>query len=67
MAMNLRLTEEDNIALEALAEAEGVSKQEAVIRAIHEAAERRSHRDKVLAASIRGRERYADLLERLGK
>ena len=67
MAMTLRLTPEDDAALTALSEAEGVSKQEAAARAIREAATRRSHEDQVAALSARGRERYADLLERLGR
>ena len=41
MAMTLRLSSEDERALAALAEAEGVSKQEATVRAIREAAARR--------------------------
>jgi hypothetical protein len=40
MAMPLRLAPEDEQALTLLAEAEGVSKQEATARAIHEAASR---------------------------
>ena len=51
----------------ALAEAEGVSKQEATVRAIREAAARRGHEERVRELSARGRERYADLLERLGR
>ncbi|AXH95018.1 toxin-antitoxin system HicB family antitoxin [Ornithinimicrobium avium] len=67
MAMTLRLSPEDERALAALAEAEGVSKQEATVRAIREAAARRGHEDRVRELSARGRERYADLLERLGR
>lgn len=67
MAMTLRLTERDEQALAALAEADGVSKQEATIRAIHEAAERRGHEAKVADASKRVRARYADVIERLGQ
>ena len=43
--MTLRLTPEDEQALTLLAEAQGVSKQEATVRAIHEAAARRLRRD----------------------
>lgn len=50
MAMTLRLTEDDERVLAALAEAEGISKQEATIRAIHEVAARRGH-IQVVAAS----------------
>lgn len=67
MAMTLRLTPEDEQALTLLAEAEGVSKQEATVRAIHEAAYRRVRRDKVVALSAAARDRYADLLDRLGQ
>lgn len=65
--MTLRLTEEQELALSALAEAQGLSKQEATVRAILEAADRRVHRDDVSALSARGRERYAALLERLAQ
>ncbi len=67
MAMTLRLTPEDEQALAQLAEAEGVSKQEATVRAIHEAASRRLRRDQVSALSAAARDRYADLLDRLGQ
>lgn len=67
MAMTLRLNTDDERALTALAEAEGVSKQEATVRAIREAAARRGHEDRVRQLSASGRERYADLLERLGR
>ncbi len=66
MAMTLRLNPEDERALALLAEADGVSKQEATVRAIHEAASRRLRRDKVASLSAAARERYADLLDRLG-
>jgi uncharacterized protein (DUF1778 family) len=67
MAMTLRLTPEDEKALALLAEADGVSKQEATVRAIHEAAARRLRQDKVTAVSTAARQRYADLLDRLGQ
>ncbi|MBN9106856.1 MAG: CopG family transcriptional regulator [Propionibacteriaceae bacterium] len=66
MAMTLRLSPEDEQALALLAEADGVSKQEATVRAIHEAASRRLRRDKVASLSAAARERYAELLDRLG-
>ena len=66
MAMTLRLTEEDERVLAALAEADGISRQEATIRAIHEVAARRGHEKAVSDASVRARARYADVLERLG-
>lgn len=67
MAMTLRLTPEDEQALTQLAEAEGVSKQEATVRAIHEAASRRLRRDKLTELSTAARDRYAYLLDRLGR
>lgn len=67
MAMTLRLTPDDERVLTQLAEAEGVSKQEATVRAIREAAARRIHRDKVAQLSASARDRYADLLDRLGQ
>lgn len=67
MAMTLRLSEQDEQALATLAAFEGVSKHEATIRAIHEAAARRGHEERVSDASERVRARYADVLERLGQ
>lgn len=67
MAMTLRLTPEDEQALTLLAEAQGVSKQEATARAIREAAARRLRRDKLTTLSATARDRYADLLDRLGQ
>ena len=67
MAMTLRLEPEDEQALALLAAAEGVSKQEATVRAIREAAARRVREDKVRRLSAAARDRYADLLNRLGQ
>lgn len=67
MAMTLRLSPDDDRALTLLAEADGVSKQEATVRAIHEAASRRVRRDKLAELSAEARKRYADLLDRLGQ
>jgi uncharacterized protein (DUF1778 family) len=67
MAMTLRLEPEDEKALTLLAEAEGVSKQEATVRAIREAAARRVREDKGRRLSAAARDRYADLLDRLGQ
>lgn len=67
MAMTLRLNKDDEQLLARLAEQEGVSRQAIVISAIHEVAERRGHEAQVSAASKRARERYGDLLDRLGK
>jgi len=65
--MTLRLTPEDELLLAALAEAEGVSRHEATLRAIRDAAARHGHEAKVQELSVRARERYADVLGRLGR
>jgi len=67
MAMTLRLTDEDERALALLAEAQGISKQEATVRAIRDAAARRVHEHRVSELSAAARARYADVLERLGR
>nr|WP_054054673.1 CopG family transcriptional regulator [Alloactinosynnema sp. L-07]CRK61634.1 Prevent host death protein, Phd antitoxin \ len=67
MAMTLRLTEEQERALALLAEAQGVSKHEAAVRAITESAARRVRDKRVCALSREGRERYASLLDRLAQ
>ena len=65
--MTLRLTPEQERALALLAEADGVSKQEATVRAIIETAARRVHQAEVRDLSITARTRYSDLLDRLGR
>lgn len=67
MAMTLRLTDDDERLLAELARSEGVSKQEATLRAIRETAARRGHEARVRGLSERARERYADVLDRLGR
>lgn len=67
MAMTLRLNEQQERALTALAEADGISKQEAAVRAIVDAADRRVHVDRVREGSASGRERYGALLDRLAR
>ncbi len=67
VAMTLRLTPEDEQALTLLAEADGVSKQEATARAIRDAASRRLRRERITTLSATARYRYADLLDRLGQ
>lgn len=67
MAMTLRLSERDEQALAQLAAADGVSKHEATIRAIHEVAERRGHEARVAESSERVRSRYAHVIKRLGQ
>ena len=65
--MTLRLSEDDERALAALADLDGVSKHEATLRAIHESAARRQHQAQVSELSTVARARYADLLDRLGR
>lgn len=65
--MTLRLDEEQDRVLTALAKSQGISKQEATLRAIEEAAQRQLHESQVAASSSRMRERYADLIDRLGE
>lgn len=65
--MTLRLTPEDERLLAALAEAQGVSRHEATLRAVREAAARHVHQAKVADLSAQARARYADVLERLGR
>jgi predicted transcriptional regulator len=65
--MTLRLTDEQDRALTLLAEAEGISKQEAACRAIVDAAARRTHDARVRGLSTQGRSRYAELLDRLSQ
>jgi uncharacterized protein (DUF1778 family) len=64
--MTLRLSEEDDRALSALAEAEGVSRHEATLRAIRESAARHAHQSQVRELSAQARQRYAKVLDRLG-
>lgn len=66
MAMILHLSEDDEKVLAALAEADGINKHQAIIRAIHVVAARRGHVQAVAAGSARARCRYAELLKRLG-
>ncbi|RZQ63579.1 CopG family transcriptional regulator [Amycolatopsis suaedae] len=66
MAMTLRLTEEQERALALLAEADGVSKHEAAVRAITATAARRVQTERI-QLSREGRERYGSLLGRLAR
>lgn len=65
--MTLRLTPEDEQILADLAAADGISRQEATVRAIRDAAARRGHEARVAGSSARVRARYANVLERLGR
>jgi hypothetical protein len=65
--MTLRLTEAEQQALRARAEAEGISMQEAARRAVREYVERGRHRDRVADAAARVMDAHADALDRLGR
>lgn len=74
MGMTLRTTEDDDRLIEELARAQGVSKHEAVLRAVRETAERVRHHEAADAeddvaddAARRTMNRYGDLLRRLGE
>jgi len=65
--MTLRLTEAEQAALRAQAEAEDISMQEAARRAIREYVARRAHQERVGAAAELITDAHADALERLGR
>lgn len=64
--MTLRLTDEEQAALRARAEAEGISMQEAARQAVREYVARGQHRARVSAAAERVTDAHADALDRLG-
>jgi predicted transcriptional regulator len=66
MAMTLRTDDELDGALTALSEAEGISRQEVVRRAVLERYERAGHRASVDDSTQRMVERWGDVLDRLG-
>ena len=66
MAMTLRLTDEDAQLLTELAELSGHSKHETVLRAIRQMHAQSTHEAAVASSSAKMRERYAELLDRLG-
>jgi hypothetical protein len=67
MAMTLRLTESEQQALRERAEAEGISMQDAVRRAVRDYVARGDHRDRVASASKLVISRHADALRRLAE
>lgn len=67
MAMTLRLTAEQEAALTELAAIEGVSKTDAVVKAIEERLSRLTHQTEVLRYGREEAEHYAALLDRLGQ
>ena len=67
MAMTLRLNDEQDRLLSELAEAEGVSKQDAVIRAITERASRIARDSEVRRLAREAIRDYGPLLDRLAQ
>jgi predicted transcriptional regulator len=67
MAMTLRLTDDEQAALQAQAEAEGISMQDAARRAVREYVARHQHQGRVAAAADHIMTVHADALERLGQ
>ena len=67
MAMTLRTSPDDDRRIEELARTLGVSKHEAVLRAVLAESERTMRRERVECAAERVNERYGDLLRRLGE
>ena len=67
MAMTLRLTDEEQAALQARAEAEGMSMQEAARRAIREFVSGAAHRERTALAAERVMRSHAEALRRLAE
>ncbi|MCX6405824.1 MAG: CopG family transcriptional regulator [Aeromicrobium erythreum] len=67
MAMTLRLTDEQDAALTRLANAQGISKNEAATRAIDEKAARISREEEVRRLTREAIEQYGPLLDRLAQ
>jgi len=66
MAFTLRTDAELDAALAELARSAGVSKQEVVRRAVLEMHARSEHKSRVADASVVSRQRWDDVLDRLG-
>ncbi len=66
MALTLRTDAELERALAALAEAEGLSRQEIIRRAVLERYDRAGHRARVQASTDEMIEQWGDVLDRLG-
>lgn len=67
MSMTLRLDDDQDAELTALAALQGISKNEAALRAIRESAARVSSDDEVRRIARDVIERYGPLLDRLGQ
>ena len=66
MALTLRTDDELEQALAALAEAEGLSRQEVIRRAVLDRYDRAGHRARTETSTDRMVERWSDVLDRLG-
>ena len=66
MALTLRTDDELEAALAALAEAEGLSRQEVIRRAVLDRYERAGHQSRLQASTDRMLDRWGDVLDRLG-
>ncbi|MFP4634976.1 MAG: ribbon-helix-helix protein, CopG family [Nitriliruptoraceae bacterium] len=66
MALTLRTDDQLERALAALAEAEGLSRQEIIRRAVLERYDRAHHRARVETSTERMVDRWSDVLDRLG-
>ena len=67
MAMTLRLTKDEQTALQQRAHAEGISMQEAARRAVRDYVARGEHHGRVEAATQRVLKAHAEAIERLGQ
>jgi len=67
MSMTLRIDGEDDAGLTALATSQGISKNEAALRAIRESAARANREDLLDAALADTLSRYSSTLKRLGE
>jgi len=65
--MTLRLTDSEQEALKARADAEGISMQEAARRAVREFVARSDHRDRVTRSAHLIMDTHSDALRRLGE
>lgn len=66
MAMLLRLTDEEQDALQVRAQHEGISIHETARRSVREYVTRSERRDRVEIAAAKVLDRHADAIERLG-
>jgi hypothetical protein len=67
MAMTLRLTDEERDALRAVADADGISMQDAARRAVREYVARQEHRGRVGRAAQQVMLKHTEALDRLGR